>query len=300
MSTKPKKEKLSTARPVMGTCTNNGSILEFDKLSDVEQDGFSMGHVSACCRGKRNSHKGYTWKYLPTPSKREQLLAPEQYPVPIISLSDDLITGIFLCKDCNSDYQARVDSVRQGFSIRCCECSIAEKVGYKATKPRLYSIWTNMKTRCYNRDSASYQNYGSRGITVCDEWYTSIETFILWAEENGYSENLTIDRMDNNKGYFPDNCRWVTAEVQARNTRKLMSTNTSGYRGVSWNTTAKKWQADICIQNKTKYLGVYMNKIEAAKAYDNYIIKNRLEHTKNFTGPEETIRAIYEGRASTA
>lgn len=81
---------------------------------------------------------------------------------------------------------------------------------------RVYSIWSHIKTRCYNKNSNDYENYGGKGITVCDEWLNSPEIFCEWAIGNGYEHNLTIDRIDNTKGYFPANCQWVTNEVNAR------------------------------------------------------------------------------------
>lgn len=82
---------------------------------------------------------------------------------------------------------------------------------------RIYNRWCAMKERCYNPHSKSYRRYGERGITICDEWRNSFEAFYEWAVSNGYQEGLTIDRIDNNKGYSPDNCRWVTYKQQNRN-----------------------------------------------------------------------------------
>lgn len=74
---------------------------------------------------------------------------------------------------------------------------------------RLYSIWYGMKSRCNNENQDSYENYGKRGIKVCYEWCNYIN-FKKWALGNGYASNLNIDRVDNNKGYYPGNCQWIT------------------------------------------------------------------------------------------
>ena len=84
---------------------------------------------------------------------------------------------------------------------------------------RLYRIWGHMKNRCIATKGSEYRNYASRGITVCDEWKNDFLTFYNWAMANGYSDNLSIDRINNDKGYYPDNCRWATAKQQVNNTR---------------------------------------------------------------------------------
>ena len=84
-------------------------------------------------------------------------------------------------------------------------------------KTRLYIIWTNMKARCNNKSHPQFHNYGGRGIKLVKDWSESYSTFKQWALQNGYSDYLSIDRIDNNTGYSPDNCRWVTSKIQNNN-----------------------------------------------------------------------------------
>lgn len=84
-----------------------------------------------------------------------------------------------------------------------------------------------MKARCRNKNSISYKNYGGRGINVCDEWL-DFKTFYDWAISNGYDENLEIDRIDNNKNYEPNNCRWVTKTFNRKHKRKASSITING------------------------------------------------------------------------
>ena len=96
---------------------------------------------------------------------------------------------------------------------------------------RLYGIWKAMKTRCYNPHFAAYSRYGGRGISVCDEWREDFPAFRDWALSHGYSDDLTIDRADNNLGYSPENCRWVTYRTQANNTRRNIVISVNGKTG---------------------------------------------------------------------
>lgn len=97
---------------------------------------------------------------------------------------------------------------------------------YSRTKyKRLYNIYNGMKARCYNKNEVAYPNYGGRGIQMCDEWLDSqcgFERFVDWALGNGYSDDLTIERVDVNQSYCPSNCAWITKDEQARNKRRTI------------------------------------------------------------------------------
>lgn len=117
---------------------------------------------------------------------------------------------------------------------------------HNETHTRLYVIWGNMKQRCYNPNNDNYPNYGKKGITICDDWRYSFEKFRDWAKNNGYQDNLTIDRIDGTKGYFPENCRWVTTKVQNNN----LSTN----RKITYNgetLCVKAWSEKLGIPHQT-------------------------------------------------
>lgn len=88
-------------------------------------------------------------------------------------------------------------------------------------KTRLYRIWANIKTRCTNVNDPHFKRYGGRGITICDEWKNDFKAFYDWSMLNGYADDLTIDRINNDGNYCPANCRWVTVAEQNRNKRNV-------------------------------------------------------------------------------
>ena len=122
--------------------------------------------------------------------------------------------------DCGGNRIVSNDHLKNG-DITDCGCykkHIAHWKKHGMYNSRIYRIWSLMKERCYNEKRKDYNNYGGRGIKVCNEWLDS-STFIDWSLNNGYEDDLTLDRIDNNGDYCPQNCRWITAKEQGANKR---------------------------------------------------------------------------------
>lgn len=140
----------------------------------------------------------------------------------------------WLCKcDCGRFRVVNGGRIRSG-KTKSCGClqkdvarkitqensAFAKSIGKKYQREirgRYYSI----KQRCYNPNNIEYNHYGGRGITMCEEWLNEPNNFYEWAISNGFKKHLTLDRIDNNKGYSPDNCRWVSREIQNKNTSRI-------------------------------------------------------------------------------
>lgn len=137
--------------------------------------------------------------------------------------------NIWLCVcDCGNLIEVRGSNLR-GENTKSCGCLQKEAVTkHKHCKDRLYNIYYGMKDRCCNKKNKAYKRYGERGVTICDEWLSNFETFYDWSMSHGYNDTLTIDRIDNNKGYSPDNCRWVDRKTQQRNRRTAINITIDG------------------------------------------------------------------------
>ena len=190
--------------------------------------------------------------------------------------------GVYKCGLCGTEFKACTPSVKFG-DTKSCGCyqkrrAIETHKTHGLRSTRLYNTWTNMKDRTLNPKYIQYNDYGGRGITICEEWKNDFMSFYNWAMSNGYEENkgLSIDRIDNDGNYKPSNCRWTTQTIQSRNQR-IKKNNTSGYKGVSFKKDINKYSSRIHYNSRTFNLGSYKTAEEGATAYNNYIIENNLE-----------------------
>lgn len=157
--------------------------------------------------------------------------------------------GTWLCKcDCGNTKEVKGRNLRDGIT-KSCGCLYKT---HGKSHDRIYHIYYAMKDRCYNKNNRRYKDYGANNITVCNEWLDNFMNFYNWAINNNYRDDLTIDRIDNNKGYSPDNCRWVDIDTQIANRR---NTKFVTYKGET--KTLAKWCEILNLKYKKIYKRLY-------------------------------------------
>lgn len=151
-----------------------------------------------------------------------------------------------LC-DCGNYRDIRGDLLKSG-NNKSCGCMQYEhsRTTHNMTHTRIYGVWASMKQRCGNPDDKAYKYYGSRGIKVCDDWYNSFEKFYSWAKQSGYKQGLTLERIDVNGNYEPNNCKWITQQEQMLNTRNSKFIT---YKGKTQ--TIKEWSDELGMKYMT-------------------------------------------------
>ena len=181
--------------------------------------------------------------------------------------------GLYECPYCSKHWEAISKSINTGDTKSCGCVNLRITHGLRVNK--FYQTWYGMLQRCTNTMGQDYKNYGGRGIIVCEEWL-DIKKFIAWAESTHPNiEGYTLDRIDNDKGYSPENCRWADKTMQSVNQR-ISKRNTSKILGVSWKSRNKRWVAQIRHMGKKVWLGQFISIEDAIEARNSYILVNKL------------------------
>lgn len=177
---------------------------------------------------------------------------------------------LFRC-DCGKEFVSRVDAVFNGKRKKyCCGCEKKSIETHGMSYHPLMSVWADIKQRCLNPKNASFYRYGGRGIKICDEWENNSQAFFDWAFQNGYKENLSIDRIDPNGNYLPENCRWTDKSTQSANRRSNGN--------ISYLEKKKLWRLRIAYKNKV-LVNKYAKEKETLLEFRNkFIIENNLPH----------------------
>lgn len=184
---------------------------------------------------------------------------------------------IWECK-CACGNTCYLSTGKIGITTNSCGCyKIESHRTHNMSKTRLYNIWKLMKARCYNSNSQNYNNYGKRGITICDEWKNDFILFYNWAINNGYLENLTIERVDVNGNYCPENCTWADITTQVNNRRNWGQLE---YYGLVPDNTGYRTQ--VTVDGKKIYIAHSTNDIKyLINKRNEYIDEHNLPNKKN-------------------
>lgn len=187
--------------------------------------------------------------------------------------------SMWLCRcDCGNFTTVSSANMKAG-STKSCGChrsqSSSERLRKRITTHNLsttslYSKYDNIKQRCYNVTNKDYKYYGARDIKMCDEWRNNFKVFYDWSMANGYADDLTIDRIDNDSDYCPENCRWVTRAIQAKNRR---TTKLLTYNGKTQ--TVTDWAHELGIPPTTLF-----GRINQNRPIEEIMFKGKLKSTR--------------------
>jgi hypothetical protein len=182
------------------------------------------------------------------------------------------------CKcDCGNLFSATINSLKTG-NTKSCGCIRIEKpnqLKHGLRSHKLFNVYSNIKQRCYNGNSKNFNNYGGRGITICDEWKNSFINFYNWCINNGWNADLEIDRMDNNGNYSPNNCRCVSRVINVRNRRNTLK--------IIFNNQEKslsEWADIIGVSYSTLSQRIFKLKIPLEKAMSKKVFRRK--HIKSW------------------
>jgi len=183
---------------------------------------------------------------------------------------------------CGKEFEAIISSVKSG-NTKSCGCYMINKIKESNTihglrSHPLYIKWASIVSRCNNKNVNNYERYGGRNIKICKEWRKNFKSFYDYVTKlpNYRKKGVTLDRIDNDGNYEPGNLRWITIRQQNIN-RRTQKNNTSGYIGIGYNKYHKKWSSIININKKQIHIGYFLNKEDAIKSRNAYIVTNNLK-----------------------
>lgn len=263
---------------------------KFGRLTVIKENGRTNGKrklVKWICRCECGNIVERTGKALKTSKNsgcdnckfiREDLTGKRYGKIKVVSMKGHEKGSIIwncVC-DCGKELEISTSRLNSGH-VQSCGCTKKERMIKQNTlhgksHTRLYKIWIGMKKRCYNPSSNAYERYGGRGIGVCQEWLNDFMSFYNWSMENGYNDNLSIDRIDVNGNYEPSNCRWATIDEQSSNKR-----DTVYYEMFGLNKPLTEW----CKYAEIKYSRAYQRFKNGNNPFDEGELKKIVINIKN-------------------